>query len=190
MRLDRYSLGDYNPGAPVLKQFIWFYFGLPLLSSHWFFFSNFKVLLLKAFGASIGRNVIIKPGVRVKFPWRLVLGNFVWLGENCWIDNIAAVTIGSHVCISQSVYLCTGNHDWSHPEFVLKAAPIEIQDGSWIAAKAVIGPGVTVGHGAVLCLGSVAGQSLEPMTIYAGNPAKPIKNRVLRLEYQKIHKYL
>jgi putative colanic acid biosynthesis acetyltransferase WcaF len=179
MRLDQYLLGSYTPGAALWKQWLWFYVGFPLLKSHWFFFSNFKVWLLRCFGATVGQGVRIKPGVRVKFPWRLVIGDYVWLGEDCWIDNVDEVKIGSHVCLSQGVYLCTGNHNWSHPNFSLLATPIEIQDGCWLAAKSMIGPGVTIGHGAVLCLGSVTGRSLEPMTIYAGNPAQPIKHRVL-----------
>jgi putative colanic acid biosynthesis acetyltransferase WcaF len=89
------------------------------------------------------------------------------------------VTIESHACISQDVYLCTGNHDWNHPDFELKIAPIYIEEGSWIAAKSIIGPGVTVGKGAVLTLGGVAVKSLASMTVYAGNPAQAIKPRKL-----------
>jgi len=95
------------------------------------------------------------------------------------LDNLAPITLENHVCLSQAIYLCTGNHDWSHPDFHLIPAPIHIEQSSWIGAGAMIGPGVTVGRGAVLCLGSVAGRSLLPMTIYAGNPAQPIKQRVI-----------
>ena len=87
------------------------------------------------------------------------------------------MTISSHVCISQRVYLCTGNHDWNHPDFKLIPAAINIEEGSWIAANSSIGPGVTVGKGAVLTLGGVTGRSLEPMTIYAGNPAQAVKKK-------------
>jgi putative colanic acid biosynthesis acetyltransferase WcaF len=81
------------------------------------------------------------------------------------------------LCLSQGVYLCTGNHNWNHPNFQLIPAPIYIQEGSWIAAKSVIGPGVTIGKGAVLALGSVTGRSLEANIVYSGNPAEPIKKR-------------
>jgi putative colanic acid biosynthesis acetyltransferase WcaF len=87
------------------------------------------------------------------------------------------VIIENHACLSQGVYLCTGNHDWNHPNFKLIPAPIHIQESSWIAAKSVIGPGVTIGKGAVLTLGSVTGISLEANIIYSGNPAQPIKKR-------------
>jgi putative colanic acid biosynthesis acetyltransferase WcaF len=179
MHLDHYTLGSYTPGASRGKQLLWYFLGDPLVRSYWFPFSAFKVWVLNRFGAEIGQQVRIKPGVRVKFPWRLKVGNSVWIGENVWLDNLAPITLESHVCLSQGVYLCTGNHDWSHPEFKLMPAPIHIEQGSWIAARAVIGPGVTVGQGAVLGLGSVTGRSLQPMTIYGGNPAQPIKRRVI-----------
>lgn len=179
MRLNRYTLGAYTPGAPSWKQVLWYFVGEPLVHTRWLPFSSLKVWVLRRFGAQIGDRVRIKPGVRVKFPWRLSVGDHVWIGENAWLDNVAPIAIESHVCISQDVYLCTGNHDWSHPDFQLIPAPIRVEQGSWIAARSAIGPGVTVGQGVVLCLGSVAGRSLQPMTIYAGNPAQPIKQRVI-----------
>jgi putative colanic acid biosynthesis acetyltransferase WcaF len=177
MRLDRYTLGSYTPGAPFWKQVLWYFVGSPLLHSFWIPSATFKIWILRCFGAKVGQDVNIKPGVRVKFPWKLTVGDFVWIGENAWLDNTAPITLESHVCLSQDVYLCTGNHDWSDPDFKLISAPIYIEQGSWIAARSVIGAGVTVGQGAVLGLGSVAGRSLQPMTIYAGNPAQPIKQR-------------
>ncbi|MCC5637234.1 WcaF family extracellular polysaccharide biosynthesis acetyltransferase [Nostoc sp. CHAB 5844] len=177
MRLDSYTLGTYTPGASLWKQVLWYFLGSPLVKNRWLTASSLKIWLLRSFGAQIGQNVRIKPGVRIKFPWRLTVGDHVWIGEDAWIDNLASVTIESHVCISQGVYLCTGNHDWSHPDFKLITAPIHIQESSWIAAKSVVGPGVIVGKGAVLALGGVTGRSLEAMTIYAGNPAQPIKQR-------------
>jgi putative colanic acid biosynthesis acetyltransferase WcaF len=175
MQLDQYNLGDYTPGAPYWKQLLWYFLGSPLVQSYWLPWSGLKVALLRLFGATVGIGVRVKPGVMVKFPWRLSLGDYIWLGEAVWIDNIAPVTIESHVCISQGVYLCTGNHDWNHQAFKLMPAGIEIGRGSWIAARAVVGPGVVVGAGAVLTLGGVTGRSL---TVYAGNPAQPIKLRL------------
>lgn len=177
MRLDRYATGDYSPGAPLWQQLLWFFVGCPLVRCYWLPFSGLKVALLRAFGARIGAGVRMKPGVLVKFPWRLQVGDHVWIGEQTWIDNLAPVTIGSHVCISQGVYLCTGNHDWSAPNFDLRVAPIVLASHCWLAARSTVGPGVTVGEGVVLALGSVAGRSLDPWQVYAGNPAVAIKHR-------------
>lgn len=179
MQLHLYTAGSYTPGAPYWKQVLWYFLGSPLVQSYWLPFSGLKVFLLRLFGAQIGQRVRIKPGVRVKFPWRLTVGDQVWIGEDAWIDNLASVVLERNVCLSQKVYLCTGNHDWSDPAFQLRIAPIHVREGSWIAAGAMVGPGVTVGQGAVLALGSVATRSLEAMTIYAGNPAQAVKPRAI-----------
>ncbi len=179
MRLDQYSTGNYTPGAAGWTQILWFFVGDSIVRSRFLPFSSLKVWTLRSFGAQIGHGVRIKPGVRVKFPWRLTIGNHCWIGEDAWFDNLAPITVGDHVCISQAVYLCTGNHDWSDPTFKLKTGEIVVESGSWIAAKATIAPGVIVGKGAILSLGGVAVKSLEPMTIYAGNPAVAIKPRPL-----------
>jgi len=180
IRLDQYAVTSYTPGASMVKQLLWFYLGSPLVETALLPFSGLKVAILRLFGASIGQGVRIKPQVKIKFPWRLTVGDHAWLGEGLWIDNLAQVTIGDHVCLSQGVYLCTGNHDWSRPSFDLRLGAIHIQAGSWVAAKAVLGPGVIVGEGAILSLGGVATQSLEPWTIYSGNPAQAIKKRELK----------
>ena len=177
MRLDQYNRGDYTCGAPLWKQLLWYFIGSLIVRSYWIPSSRIKVWTLRAFGAHIGQGVRIKPGVRVKFPWRLSIGDHSWIGEDCWLDSNAPITIGSHVCLSQGVYLCTGNHNWKDLKFSLQCQPITVEQGSWICAQAKIGPGVTVGAGAVLTLGSVANQSLQTNYIYAGNPAQPIKVR-------------
>ncbi|XGV97104.1 MAG: WcaF family extracellular polysaccharide biosynthesis acetyltransferase [Leptolyngbya sp. BL-A-14] len=185
MHLHLYSPSSYSPGAPYWKQLLWYFLGAPFVKSSWLPISSLKVFILRFFGAQIGQGVRIKPGVSIKFPWRLVVGDHVWIGENAWIDNLALVHLESNVCLSQKVYLCTGNHDWSDPAFQLKIAPIHIKEGSWIAAGAIVGPGVTVEQGAVLTLGGVALRSLSAMTIYTGNPAQPVKARVLRVHQTK-----
>ena len=179
MRLDRFRAdrGGYTTGAGIVRQVLWYFVGQPLLRSWLIPFSRVKVVVLRTFGASIGRGVRIKPGVKVKFPWRLTVGHHCWLGEDLWIDNLAEVRIGAHCCLSQGVYLCTGSHDWSRDTFDLIIGPITIHDHAWIGAKAVVAPGLTVGEGAVLGLGSVATKSLDPWTIYLGSPAQSARQR-------------
>lgn len=181
MRLDCYTTGAFTSGAPFWKQLLWYFIGAPILRSYLIPFSIIKVNILRWFGAEIGQGVRIKTGVRVKFPWRLIIKDFVWIGEDVWLDNLDLITIESHCCISQNVYFCTGNHDWSDHDFSLRTAPIYIESESWIAAQAMIAAGVRVGKGAVLALGSVATRSLEPMTIYSGNPAIAIKSRIPKI---------
>lgn len=139
--------------------------------------SAHRVFLLRAFGADIGVGVRINPRVRVKFPWRLTVGDYSWIGEDVWIDNLALVSVGSNVCVSQGVYLCTGSHDWSSAAFDLVTRSIHVEDGAWICAKAIVGPGVRIGPGAVLALGGVATQDLRSWTVYGGNPSTAIRQR-------------
>ncbi len=179
IRLDHYSRHSYTPGASLYKQILWFYLGDFLVRSPLLPFSSLKVALLRRFGATIGHGVRIKPNVKIKFPWHLTVGDHTWLGEGLWIDNLAPVVIDDQVCLSQGVYLCTGNHDWCKPTFDLRLGAIHVKTGSWIAAKAVIGPGVTIGEGAILTIGSVTSRSLDPWTIYSGNPAQAVKQRKL-----------
>jgi putative colanic acid biosynthesis acetyltransferase WcaF len=180
--LSHYQQGDYSPGALLIKQVVWYFLGAPLVSSYWLPWSSLKVFLLRCFGAEIGDQVRIKPGVRIKFPWRLTIGNNVWIGESAWLDNLAQITIEDDACISQSAYLCTGNHDWNSSTFRLQVAPITIKKMAWVAASAVIAPGVTVGEGTVVGIGSVVTRSLPRMSICAGNPIQVIKSRHIKEE--------
>jgi putative colanic acid biosynthesis acetyltransferase WcaF len=131
------------------------------------------------FGAKVGRGVTIKPQVKITFPWKLRVGDHVWLGEECWLLNLERIVIGSHVCISQRAFLCAGSHDFKQPRFDLITKPITLADGAWVGAGAWVGPGVTFGSHAVLTAGSVAAKDLEPFGIYRGNPATLVKQRVV-----------
>jgi putative colanic acid biosynthesis acetyltransferase WcaF len=179
IRLDRYENSWFTRGRPKWVEILW-------LLVQWVFVRSsipgaaHRCLILRLFGARIGKGVEIKSGVRVKFPWRLTIGDYSWIGEDVWIDNLADVTIGSHCCVSQGAYLCTGSHDWASRGFDLIVRPILVSDGAWIAARAVIGPGVSVGKGGVLSLGSVATGDLPAWSINLGVPAVTVKPRVLR----------
>ncbi len=160
-----------------MVQTAWFLFGAPLLRMTVLPFSGVRRRLLRLFGARIGRGVVIKPGVRVKYPWLLETGDHCWIGEDCWIDNLARVTLGNSVCLSQGAYLCTGNHDWSDPAFGLMVGEITIADGAWVGARAVLGPGAALGECAVVTAGSVAAGRVPAFEIHGGNPAVFLRRR-------------
>ena len=130
------------------------------------------------FGAQIGKGVVIKQGVRIKYPWQLIIGDHVWIGECVWIENHTKVIIRNNCCISQGAYLCTGNHRWDRYSFDLTTHPIRVEDHCWIGAMTRISPGVTCAAGAVLTIGSVATNDLEQWHIHTGNPVKPVKVRL------------
>lgn len=176
--LSKYDNSWFRPGSKV-KRVLWYYTSLVFFQNSLFPFSGLKVFLLKLFGAGVGRGVVIKPNVLIKYPWHLTLGDYIWIGEKTWIDNLGQVTIGSNVCLSQEAYLLTGNHNYRLPHFDLIVQPIVLEDGVWIGARAIVCPGVHCETHSVLAVGSVANKNLEAFTIYQGNPALPIKKRII-----------
>lgn len=180
--LSLYDNSPYSPGRSRLVALLWFLVGLPLVRFQLQPLSSLRCFLLRIFGASIGVGVVIKPGVRVKYPWHLSIGANSWIGEDVWIDNLTSVTLGANVCISQGVYLCTGNHDWSDPAFGLEVKPITVEDGSWIGARALVCPGVHVGRCAVAAAGSVVTRNIPAFEIHGGNPAGFVRRREFRIQ--------
>jgi putative colanic acid biosynthesis acetyltransferase WcaF len=176
MKLSEFDNRAFERGRPSWVEACWRVLE-GLLFASWLPGSGWRAGLLRLFGARIGRGVVIKPRVRVKFPWRLEVGDHSWIGESVWIDNLAPVRIGHDCCLSQGAYLCTGSHDWVARRFDLVVKPITIADRAWLAAGSRLAPGVAVGEGAVLGLGAVATGDLQPWTIYAGNPAVPVRER-------------
>jgi putative colanic acid biosynthesis acetyltransferase WcaF len=187
VQLRQFDNSWYQPGRSRLWQALWFFLGLPLLRFSLVPSSGLRVNLLRWFGAQVGKGVVIKPGVRVKYPWRLKVGNDCWLGEDCWIDNLADIGLGDNVCISQGAYLCTGNHNWSDPAFGLLLGPITLGAGCWVGAKALLAPGVTLGEHAIAAAGSVVTQSIPAWRIHAGNPAVFVRQRCLKEESMPAH---
>ena len=177
--LSTFSNPSFDRGAARWKELCWIlvsalFFRHPL--SLW---NGAKIWWLRVFGAQVGRGVVIKPQVQIKFPWRLRLGNCTWIGENVWIDNLALVEIGSNVCISQGAYVFTGNHNYKKTTFDLMAKPVLIENGAWVGAKAVVCPGIIVASHAVLAAGAVATGDVQAFGVYQGNPAVWIRERVI-----------
>jgi putative colanic acid biosynthesis acetyltransferase WcaF len=176
--LSVYSSGRFDRGAGTIKEGLWLVVSFLLFRLCPFSFSALKRVVLRVFGAKIGRGVVIKPQVKVTFPWKLEVGDFVWLGEECWLLNLEKIVIKSNVCISQRAFLCTGSHNYKLPTFDLITKPIVVEEGAWIGAGAWVGPGVNVSEQAVLTAGSVATGNLEAGNIYKGNPAELIRKRM------------
>ena len=174
MDLSIYDNSDFDRGASRLKEVGW-------VLVRWIFFqtsfpwpSQLRVALLRLFGATIGRGVVIRANVNISFPWRLTIGDHVWIGEDVGLLTLAPVTIESNVCISQRAYLCTGSHDFRREDFKLQVAPITVREGSWIAAACFIAPGIEIGSGAVVSAGSVVFANVAPKMFVRGNPAAVI----------------
>jgi putative colanic acid biosynthesis acetyltransferase WcaF len=167
-------------GASRFKQVCWYCTNILFFKNPFNILSSLKVTLLRSFGGKIGKGVVIKPAVSIKFPWKLRVGDNSWIGEEVWIDNLSDVTIGSNVTLSQGCLILTGSHDHRRTTFDFRTFPILLEDGVWIGAKAVVAGGVICRSHSVLALNSVAEKELEPYTIYKGNPAIPVKKREIQ----------
>jgi putative colanic acid biosynthesis acetyltransferase WcaF len=177
--LSLYNNQWYKPGKNLFIRFLWYFINCifflnPLNPS-----SRLKILLLRIFGAKVGKGVVIKPSVNIKYPWRLKIGNHVWIGEKVWIDNLADVEIDDHVCISQGAMILTGSHDYTKVTFDLKVEKIVIKTGVWIGAKSIINKGVTCETHSILSALSTTTKNLDAYSIYMGNPAIKIKERFI-----------
>ncbi|MBD1319024.1 putative colanic acid biosynthesis acetyltransferase [Gordonia hankookensis] len=128
----------------------------------WWVPNRVRVAVLRLFGASIGGGCIVRPRVRIDMPWKLSVGDHSWIGEGVWIINPESVALGSNVCVSQEAMLCSGGHDPNSPSFERDSSPIRIEDGVWIAVRATVLRGVTVGAQSTIGAGTVIASSVGP----------------------------
>ena len=164
-------------GRPLWVEALWYVVKCLLFLPAWPVPSGIKRFLLRSFGARVGKGVVIKPRVNIHLPWKLAIGDYSWLGEEVFILNFEPVTIGAHCCVSQRVFLCTGNHDYRFPDMPYRNRPISLRDGSWVGAQVFVAPGVTIGTEAVIAAGSVVTRDQPPRMVCGGNPCSALKKR-------------
>lgn len=180
MDLSRYDNSHYDTGAGIVRRSVWYVVNALIFDSWWVPVSAPKRMLLRLFGARIGRGVVIKPRVNIKYPWNLAIGDHTWIGEQVWIESLVPIDIGANVCISQGAYLLTGNHDYTDEIFNLVTKPITVQDAVWIGAFVIVCPGVTVRRASVLSVRCVVSADTEEAWVYKGSPAVKVRPRYLR----------
>jgi len=176
--LSKFSVMDYRPGNK-LKIVAWYIVSLMFFDNGIPWPYSWKNWILRVFGCKTGTGIIIKPNVRIKYPWHLTIGNTCWIGENVWIDNLDQVNIANNVCLSQGSMLLTGNHDYTLSDFPYRLGTIVIEDGVWIGAKSVVCPGIICASHSILTVNSVATKNLEARKIYSGNPASFTRERII-----------
>ena len=179
VRLAAFQNTWYDPGANRFVRALWLLANALFLLTWFPWPSALKRGLLRLFGARVGKGVVVKPRLNVKYPWHLTVGDHTWLGEGVWIDSLAPVRLGANVCVSQGVMIETGNHDWSRPTFDLVVKEVVVEDGAWAAVGALLLPGARLASHAVLGAGSVLSGDTEPYGIYVGVPAVKVKERVI-----------
>lgn len=178
VRLSTFENNWYQPGNRF-KILVWYFVNILFLMNPLNPISGLKILFLRLFGAKIGKGVLIKPAVNIKYPWLLEVGDNVWIGEKVWIDNLAKVVIMDNTCISQGAMLLCGNHNYKSTSFDLMMGEITIEEGCWVGAYSVVCPGVVLASHSILSVNSVANRNTESYSIYQGNPAVKIRSRVI-----------
>lgn len=176
--LEKFKLPPKFRGKNFLICQIWWIVQSLLFSTSPQFMYGWRNFLLRLFGAKIGRNVIIRPSVRITFPWKLSIGNHSWIGDHVDLYTLGEILIGENAVISQRSYLCTGSHDFTMTDFSIFTKPIIIEDCVWVATDVFISPGVCIGRGAVIGARSSVFKDMPPMMICVGNPARPVRKRI------------
>lgn len=176
-------LHDFNPAlgldrqAGKVKEILWYFTKLLFFLTSFPWPSSFKRGLLRLFGATVGNGLVLKPRVNIHMPWKLEIGNDVWIGEEAFLLNFEKLTIGNNVCVSQRAFLCGGNHNFSDPTMQYRNGPITLQDGCWVGASVFVGPNVTIGTDTVVSVCSVVTKSLPANGVFKGDPATFVKLR-------------
>ncbi len=189
MKTDLSSFNNkwYHSGKPMIIRILWYITNVLCFINPLFASSSLKIGILRLFGAQIGKGVVIKPSVNIKYPWKLKVGDFSWIGERVWIDNLDYIEIGNNCCVSQGAMLLCGNHNYKVESFDLIVGSIILKDGVWIGAQSVVCPGITCESHSILTVMSVANKNLEPYSIYGGNPAQFIRTREITKQENNIN---
>jgi putative colanic acid biosynthesis acetyltransferase WcaF len=174
--LSKAGPGDFERTRSRSFEALWMVVEFLLISNPLQVSSTLRVWALRLFGASIGTNVIMRPRLRVKFPWNLQIGDNCWIGEGVWIHNQGLVTIEDNAIVSQEAFITTGSHDiYRSMDLIIK--PVVIRPGGWVTSRCIVLQGAEVGHNTVVTPGSVVRGFLLPNRVYGGNPAVFIRER-------------
>ena len=141
------------------------------------FFWGWRRIMLRAFGARVGREVHVYPTTRIAIPWNLTLGDRCAVGDHAILYSLGPIRLGPRATVSQYAHLCAGSHDWRDPAMPLTKSPITIGADVWVCADVFVGPGVTVGSGAILGARAVVMKDVAPRAIVSGNPARSVGKR-------------
>lgn len=142
------------------------------------FMFGWRCWLLKLFGAQVGRAVRIRPSVKITYPWKVAIGNHVWIGDDVVLYSLGEIEIGDNSVVSQRSYLCAASHDYTQPDFPIYQNKVFIGAQVWLATDVFVAPGITIGFGAVVGARSSVFHDLPPMMVSLGSPAKPIRSRL------------
>lgn len=175
--LTRFRLPDRFRGRSAVIVQLWWIVEATVFRHSPQILYGWRRWLLRRFGARIGRGVLIRPSVRITYPWKITIGDHSWIGDDAVLYSLAEIHVGAHSVVSQRAYLCTGSHDPESPAFDIFAVPIFIGAQCWIASDVFVAPGVSIRDAAVVGARSTVFDDLPEAMICYGTPAQPVRRR-------------
>jgi putative colanic acid biosynthesis acetyltransferase WcaF len=180
MRLDKFdSRRGFTRGRPKWFEVIWYVVKCVFFLSAIPWPQRLRASLLRCFGAKVGVGLYMRPRVNIHLPWRLVIGDYCWIGEECDLECFEEVKLEDHVALAHRIFITSGNHDYKDHTHPYRHAPVCIRTGTWVASCAFIGPGVTIGEHNVIAAGAIVTKSTPDWMVMQGNPAVPVRKRVI-----------
>ena len=178
-KLDLYRTPEDFRGKSKLTVQLWWIVQSSLFNLSPQVLYGWRRFLLRLFGAKIGKDVLIRPSVKVTYPWKLSIDEYSWIGDNVVLYTLGVIQIGKNVVVSQKSYLCTGLHKYDKKEFPIYSEAIIINDQCWLATDVYVAPGVTIGKGTVVGARSSVFKDLPSGKVCIGSPAKVLKDRII-----------
>jgi putative colanic acid biosynthesis acetyltransferase WcaF len=176
--LDEFKLPPNFRGKSGFYVQLWWLVQSSLFKLSPQFLYSWRRFLLRLFGAKIGKNVIIRPTVKITYPWKISIGDNSWIGDDVVLYSLGEIDIGCDTVISQKCYICTGSHDYSKSDFPIYSEKVTIKSFCWLATDVYVAPGLTINEGTVVGARSSVFKDLEPNSLYVGSPAKRLKSRL------------
>ncbi|SAI65534.1 Galactoside O-acetyltransferase [Bordetella ansorpii] len=176
-RLDSFRMPAGFRGRHVLVVQLWRIAQATLFRGSPQFAYGFRRALLRAFGARVGRGVLVRPSAQITYPWKVSLGDYAWVGDDVVLYSLDAITIGPHAVVSQRSYLCAGYHDIDAADFPIRSGPIVVEAGAWLATDVFVAAGITVRCNAVVGARSSVFKDVPPNMVCHGSPCQPVRRR-------------
>jgi putative colanic acid biosynthesis acetyltransferase WcaF len=176
--LNKFKLPENFRGKNAFIVQLWWFIQATLFRMSPQFLYGYRRFILRVFGAKIGKKVIIRPSVKITYPWKISIGDYSWIGDDVNLYSLGEIEIGKNVVISQKSYLCTGSHDYLKIDFPIFSKKITIEDECWIATDVFVAPGITIQKSTIVGSRSSVYTNLPSNKVCIGNPAKVVKNRM------------
>lgn len=175
--LSTFALPEGFRGKGALTVQLWWGVQATLFRHSPQIFYGWRRFLLRAFGAKIGKGVLVRPTARITYPWKVTIGDWSQVGDGTELYSLGRIEIGAHTVVSQGCYICAAGHDPASNSFAIYQSRVVIEDEVWLASQCFVMPGVTVRKGTFCKVRTLVTSDTEEGTVYAGSPGRAVAKR-------------